>query len=181
MHFIHDLEESMSVSQSLNEPTSNLGFKRPTYLGYLAILRILVGYHFLTVAWMKVNSAFPQGKILVDDFAKTLAKDPLALHRIFMLNVVTPHPAFFGHLVAYGELAIGLSFIFGCLVRVSASFAAFHNLNILLAIAWANGGPQLALNRLYIFMEIVFVLASAGLALGVDGFLKRKFPNSWLF
>ena len=173
----------MSNSTSLKPTTglSFLGFKQPSYLGYLAILRIVVGYHFLTVAWTKVTGTFPQGKALLHDLAKTLAKDPLALHRSFIMHAVIPHAAFFGHLVAYGELAIALSFIFGCLVRISASCAAFYNLNILLAIAWANGGAQFALNRLYVFMEIIFVLASAGLALGVDGFLKRKFPHSWLF
>lgn len=173
----------MSSSTSPKQPAllSFLGFNQPAYLGYLAVLRIVVGYHFLTVAWPKVTGTFPQGKILLEHLAKSLAKDPIALHRSFIASAVVPHAAFFGHLVAYGELAIGLSLIFGCLVRISAFCAAFHNLNILLAIAWANGGPQLALNRLYVVIEIVFVLASAGLALGVDGFLKRKFPNSWLF
>jgi uncharacterized membrane protein YphA (DoxX/SURF4 family) len=84
-------------------------------------------------------------------------------------------------LVAYGELAIGLSLLFGCLVRISAAFAAFHNLNILLAIAWANGGPQLGLNRIFIIMELVFVFAAAGRAWGLDGFLKRRFPRNPLF
>lgn len=156
-------------------------FKQPTFLGYLALLRIAVGYHFLTVAWPKVTGAFVTGNILTGDLAKSLLKDPIGAHRAFIESVVIPHPAFFGHLVAYGELAIGLSLLFGCLVRVSATFAAFHNLNILLAIAWANGGPQFGLNRIFIALELVFVCAAAGRAWGLDGLLKRRFPRSPLF
>ena len=49
--------------------------------------------------------------------SNALPKDPIGAHRAFIQAVVIPHPAFFGHLVAYGELAIGLSLIFGFLVR----------------------------------------------------------------
>lgn len=164
-----------------NATAQSTSFKQPTYLGYLSILRIAVGYHFLTAAWPKVTGAFVSGHSLTAELAKTVLKDPISAHRAFILAAVIPNPAFFGHLVAYGELAIGLSLIFGCLVRISASFAAFHNLNILLAIAWANGGPQLGLNRIFIVMEVVFVLAAAGRAWGLDGLLKRRFPRSRLF
>ncbi len=159
--------------------TSN--FTRPTYLGYMAILRIAVGYHFVTAAWPKVTGPFLQGQLLPGELAKTVVKDPFAWHRSFILGVVIPHGHFFSNLVAFGELAIGISLLTGCLVRISASFGAFHNLNILLAIAWANGGPQLGLNRIFIFLQLMFVLSSAGLALGLDGFLKRRFPRSKLF
>jgi thiosulfate dehydrogenase (quinone) large subunit len=156
-------------------------FKQPSYLGYLAILRIAVGYHFLTAAWPKVTGKFLTGQTLAEELTKTVAKDPLAWHRSFIMDSVIPHVHFFSHLVAFGELAIGLSLLFGCLVRISASFGAFHNLNILLSIAIANGGPQLGINRIFIFLQLIFVFSSAGLALGLDGLLKRWFPNTKLF
>jgi thiosulfate dehydrogenase [quinone] large subunit len=159
--------------------TSN--FKQSTYLGYVAILRIAVGYHFLTAALPKVTGNFLKGQILAEELVKTVVKDPFSWHRAFILGFVVPHAHFFSHLVAYGELAIGISLLFGCLVRISASFGAFHNLNILLAIAAANGGPQLGINRIFIVLQIVFVLSSAGRSLGLDGFLKRRFLNSRLF
>ncbi len=156
-------------------------FTRPTYLGYMAILRIAVGYHFVTAAWPKVTGPFVQGHILPAELVKTVVKDPFGWHRAFILGVVVPHAHFFSNLVAFGELAIGISLLTGCLVRLSASFGAFHNLNILLAIAMANGGPQLGINRIFIFLEVMFVLSSAGLSLGIDGVLKRWFPKSKLF
>lgn len=171
----------IGAAPAKNATARPASFQQPTYLGYLALLRIAVGYQFLSVAWPKVTGTFVTGHVLLEDLAKTLLKDPIGAHRAFIQAVVIPHPAYFGHLVAYGELAIGLSFIFGFLVRISASFAAFHNLNILLAIAWANGGPQLGLNRIFIVLEIVFVLAAAGRAWGLDGFLKERFPKTRVF
>ena len=156
-------------------------FKQKTYLGYLAILRIAVGYHFLTAALPKITGKFLEGRILAEELTKTAVKDPFAWHRSFILGFVVPHAHSFSHLVAFGELAIGISLLLGCLVRISASFGAFHNLNILLAIAIANGGPQLGINRIFIFLQLVFVFSSAGLSLGLDGLLKRWFPNSKLF
>jgi thiosulfate dehydrogenase [quinone] large subunit len=156
-------------------------FKQGTYLGYLALIRIAVGYHFVTAAWPKVTGPFLAGHVLADELVKTVVKDPFAWHRAFILGVVVPNAHFFSNLVAFGELAIGISLITGCLVRISSTFGAFHNLNILLAIAMANGGPQLGLNRIFIVMEIVFVLSAAGRALGVDGILNRRFPRSKVF
>ena len=156
-------------------------FKQPTYLGYLAILRIVVGYHFISAAWPKITGSFVKGHILPEELMKTVGKDPFAWHRAFIMHVVVPNGHFFSNLVAFGEMAIGLSLFFGCLVRISSLFGAFHNLNILLAIAIANGGAQVGINRIFIFLHLVFVLASAGLALGIDGLLKRRFPGSKLF
>lgn len=39
-------------------------FRQSTYAGYLAIVRILVGYHFLEVGWAKVSRGFYSGRTL---------------------------------------------------------------------------------------------------------------------
>ena len=156
-------------------------FKQPTYLGYLAILRIVVGYHFITAAWPKLTGPFVKGRILPEELIKTVVKDPIAVHRAFIVHVVVPHAHFFSNLVAFGEFAIGVSLLLGCFVRIASLFGAFHNLNILLAIAIANGAAQLGINRIFIVLHLVFVFASAGRSLGLDGLLKRRFPNTPLF
>lgn len=157
-------------------------FKQPTYLGYLAIPRILVGYHFLQVGWPKLSARFLSGEGLARQLTENLAKDPVSWHRDFIAGIVVPHSQFFSYLVAFGEVAIAVSLIAGCLVRVSSLCGAFHNLNIYLAIAIPSGnGLQIVVNRLYIALHLIFVCASAGRALGIDGILKRKFPKSRLF
>lgn len=156
-------------------------FKQPSYLGYVAIIRIMVGYHFLTVAWPKVTGGFLNGQRLPAQLLGTIARDPIGWHRDFIRSVVIPHPHLFSYLVAFGELAIGLSLLTGCLVRVSSVFGAFHNLNIYLAVALPRGGATVGLNRLFIILEVLFVITAAGRALGLDGLLKKKYPRNPLF
>jgi len=115
-------------------------FKQVTYLGYMAILRMDVGYHFLTAGLPKITGSFLRGQVLPEELVKAVVKDPFAWHRSFILGVVVPHSHFFSYLVAFGETAVGISLLLGLLVKVSSSFGALHNLNILLSVALANGG-----------------------------------------
>jgi uncharacterized membrane protein YphA (DoxX/SURF4 family) len=112
---------------------------------------------------------------------RTAPKDPLAWHRAFIMGFVVPHAHFFSYLVAFGEVAIAISLITGCLVRVSSLFGAFHNANIYFSVALAAGGATMMYGRLLILLHIVFVCSSAGRVLGLDGLLKKRYPRSWLF
>jgi thiosulfate dehydrogenase [quinone] large subunit len=155
-------------------------FGQRTYLGYLAIPRVMAGLFFLQFGLQKLTPAFLSGQQLVRQLSRA-SGDPLSWHRHFILGTVAPHAHQFAYLVAFGEIALGVSLILGLLVRLSSIFGMFHNLNIYFAIALPNRGPQVGLNRIYIAMELVFLLASAGRALGIDAILKRRFPASWLF
>ncbi len=54
----------------------------------------------------------------------------------FLLQVVVPHALFFGYLVAFGEIAIGLGALFGFLFRPAAFFGMFLNLIFFLSVSW---------------------------------------------
>jgi len=156
-------------------------FKQSTYLGYIALVRILVGILFLLVAWPKVSGRFLSGRILPQQLLNGIQKDPLAWHRAFIQGFVIPHAHLFSYLSAFGEIAIGTSLVVGCLVRISSIFGAFYNFNILFSVAYAAGGGTVNYNRLLVLLHLIFVSSSAGRALGVDGILKRRFPRTWLF
>jgi thiosulfate dehydrogenase [quinone] large subunit len=148
-----------------------------TYLIFLALARISIGYHFTMVGWAKVSRGFD-----ADDLRRFLAnpeRDPFAWHRTFIEEFVVPNADWFSQLVAYGELAIGVSLLTGCLVRVASVFGALENLNIYLAVA--DSTPDFALHRIYVLLHVSFVLAAAGRSLGLDYWLHRKFPRSPLF
>ena len=104
-------------------------FQQPTYLGYVALIRIFIGVHYLIVGWPKVMGM--TGESLAAQLSRTAARDPLPFHREFITGFVIPNAGAFSYLVAWGEVAIGISLLVGCLVRVSSAFAVFHNLNIL--------------------------------------------------
>ena len=80
-----------------------------------------------------------------------------------------------------GELSIGISLVIGLLVRISSLFGAFYNFNILFSVGYAAGGGTVNYNRALILLHSIFVSASAGRSLGLDGLLKRRFPRTWLF
>jgi thiosulfate dehydrogenase [quinone] large subunit len=156
-------------------------FKLRTYLGYIALVRILLGYHFLGTGFVKFFGNFLSGRPLLTDLTRGGPKDPLSWHHAFIMGFVVPHVHFFSYLVTFGEIAIGISLLLGCLVRVSSSFGAFHNMNIWLAIGWGGPGSVIGLNRTFVLLHLIFVFSSAGRALGIDGFLHRKFPRTKLF
>lgn len=179
---LQDEDRGKRVNQVIGRAQKWLveNFRQNTLLGYVAIARILVGYHFWGASTNKLERGFLGGASLPRQF-EDLAQDPFAWHRAFIETVVLPHPLFFSYLVAFGELAIALSLLSGCLVRIASCFGAFHNFNIYLAVAIPGGGAQLGLNRLFIFLHLIFVATSAGRSLGIDGILKKKFPRCWLF
>ena len=154
-------------------------FQQPTSLGYVAMVRIFIGVHYLIVAWPKVTGM--TGESLAAQLSRTAARDPLPFHREFITGFVIPNAGAFSYLVAWGEVAIGISLLVGCFVRVSSAFAVFHNLNILLAVALPAGGAQVGINLYFIASELAFFFSAAGRSLGLDGLLKKAFPGSGLF
>jgi thiosulfate dehydrogenase [quinone] large subunit len=174
---------STTVRASATGVESSLArnFKERTYLGYIALVRILVGYHFLGTGFDKFFGNFLSGRSLLNDLTRGAPKDPFAWHHAFITGFVIPHVHFFSYLVTFGEIAIGISLFAGCLVRVSSSFGAIHNMNIWLAIGWGGPGSVIGINRTFVLLHLIFVFSSAGRALGIDGFLHRKFPRTKLF
>jgi uncharacterized membrane protein YphA (DoxX/SURF4 family) len=62
----------------------------------------------------------------------------------------------------FGEVAIAISLITGCLVRISSLFGAFHNANIYYSVAIASGGATMNYNRLLVvppFQSEIVVVA----------------------
>jgi len=159
-------------------------FQQKTWLGYLAFVRILVGVQFFMVGWPKLTGGrflTRNGQGLAEELLRGAPKDYLAWHRAFITGFVVPHAHFFSYLVAIGEVAIAISLITGCLVRISSLFGAFHNANIYFSVAIAAGSATMNYDRLLVLLHLVFVGASAGRVFGVDGWLKQHFPNYRLF
>ncbi|HHW38703.1 MAG TPA: DoxX family protein [Bacillales bacterium] len=130
------------------------------------IIRLYVGYAWLTAGWHKVQSDAWTGEnagSAVQGFIKgALAKaaegkDVTGWYAGFLENTVLPHAKIFGFLVAYGELLVGLGLIVGLLTGIAAFFGAVMNASFLFAgtlstnpilfilatwlvLAWKNAG-----------------------------------------
>lgn len=151
---------------------------------WLAV-RLYVGYEWLTAGWEKIMD--PKG-LWVGDAAGTavagfangaLAKATGAHPAVqdwyagFLRDFVLPNPALFAHLVAYGEVLVGIGLIVGALTGVAAFFGILMNANYLLA-------GTVSTNPILAFFAIFLILAwrNAGW-IGVDRFLLPLLGTPW--
>lgn len=138
-----------------------------TYASWIwLIIRLYVGYAWLTAGWHKVQSdawtgknagsaiqGFIQGALAKADGGK----DVTGWYASFLENTVLPNAKIFGFVVAYGELLVGLGLIIGLLTGIAAFFGAIMNVSFLFAgtlstnpilfilatwlvLAWKNAG-----------------------------------------
>lgn len=116
------------------------------------VVRVYVGWVWVQAGWEKVgNPAWTgaqSGTALAGFIKGALAKvggphpDVSGWYASFLENIVLPHTAFWGQLVAYGELLVGIALILGLLTAFAAFFGGFMNLNFLLA-GTVSINPQL--------------------------------------
>lgn len=124
-------------------PVSKFLFANTATAWFWLIVRIYVGFAWLSAGWEKVLnpvwsgpeaggalSGFIQGAL-----GKTVGAHPdvASWYATFLQNVVLPNANLWSHLVAYGELLVGLGLILGCLTGIAAFFGLFMNLNYMLA------------------------------------------------
>jgi uncharacterized membrane protein YphA (DoxX/SURF4 family) len=134
----------------------------------LAFLRIATGLFFLYVGSQKFNNPdFPV--LMVQKLQSWAATNPQLIYQAFLETVVLPNGQFFAKLVAYGELAVGLSYLSGCMIRYSAPAALFLNLNFLLATQH-TGTAALGINLAFMLIHATLLWGRAGRCYGLDSF-----------
>ncbi len=130
------------------------------------LVRLYLGYQWITAGWGKVTSDAWTGKnagTALSGFMKgALAKaeegkDVVGWYATFLENVVLPNAKVFSYMVAFGELLVGLGLFLGLLTGVAAFFGALMNVSFLFAgtlstnpllfilatwlvLAWKNAG-----------------------------------------
>jgi len=98
----------------------------------LAILRICIGVLFLIFAEYKVaGTAFTLGGGFQSWIARFFQQGAYPFMVPVLRGMVLPHPAFWAFLVAYGELAIGLSLVSGILTRGASAAGLLYMLALL--------------------------------------------------
>lgn len=164
-------------------PVSHLLFNSTRISWFWLVVRIYVGYEWLVAGWEKVNdpvwvgpqaggalSGFLQGAL-----AKTAGAHPdvQGWYASFLKDVVLPHSAAWSHLVAYGELLVGVALIIGAFTGIAAFFGLFMNLNYLLA-------GTVSVNPVLFTLSVGLILAwkVAGF-IGADRWLLAALGTPW--
>lgn len=150
-----------------------MNLRERTYLAYLAILRIYIGYYMLIQGIRKFQRDFPKGDWIGRQIGDIPALDLYPWYKKLLLDYVVPHPELFGYLVMIGEIAVGACLLLGFFTRVSAFIGLFMVLNYYLGPGMARGGPMIAQQQTFILALTIFVLANPGRTLGLDGLLSR--------
>lgn len=146
------------------------------------IIRLYVGYAWLSAGWGKVRSdawtGENAGAAITGFMSGAIAKsqeggDVFGWYAVFLENVVLPNAKVFGFVVAYGELLVGLGLTVGLLTGVAAFFGSLMNVSFLLA-------GTLSTNPILFILATWLVLAwkVAGWY-GLDRFALPKLGTPW--
>ncbi len=130
------------------------------------VVRLYLGYSWITAGWGKVNSdawtGENAGAALTGFLKGAIAKsqeggDVTNWYASFLENFVIPNAKVFSYMVAFGEMLVGLGLILGLLTGIAAFFGALMNVSFLFAgtlstnpllfilatwlvLAWKNAG-----------------------------------------
>jgi thiosulfate dehydrogenase [quinone] large subunit len=158
---------------------------------WLAVLRIAVGVWFAKAIFTKLSVTLAWGflpiptatdrwmhvmPMLVGKYAEG---NPVGFFREFLQSTVVMHPQLFAQLTAFGEAAVGLGLVFGCLTTLASSIGLVLVVNYGLAVQW-QGSAQQGFHYTLIVTLVVILATRAGRVWGVDGWIRAHRPGWWL-
>ena len=129
-----------SVGES---PLSHFFFNNTKSSWLWLLARLYLGYEWVIVGWEKVinpdwvgtNAGSALTGFLHEALTKTSGAHPdvQVWYAWFIEHVVLTHVTTWSHIIAYGELAVGVGLVIGLFTGIAAFFGLFMNLNYLLA------------------------------------------------
>lgn len=154
-------------------------FESIKYVGHLlpvAILRIYFGYLYFTVAMERYSGDFltrPRLAALLNEWMPQ-SHAPIWYQDI-LENWVIPNWQLSSYLLTYSEFFIGLSLIFGFLVRPAALIGIFWSM----AFLYSSAGSMATLYELHLVFFLTLGWLGAGRCLGFDYFFFKRQRGLW--
>lgn len=147
------------------------------------VLRIYVGWEWLSAGWEKIHSPLWVGQnaggamsgFINGALSKTTGAHPdvQGWYAYFLEHIILPHIQLWSHIIAYGEVLVGVALIIGIFTGIAAFFGLFMNLNYLLA-GTVSTNPILFVCGI----GLIFAWRVAGY-IGVDGYLLPHLGTPW--
>lgn len=146
------------------------------------LLRVYVGYLFLTSGWEKWTSTppFTDGEALAHFLKGCLAKaESGSITAALIQSYYIPNAHVLAWMVVIGELAVGAALLSGTATRLACVMGICMNVNFLIA----SSGNFLTFdnNAFFILIQLALLFSAAGRFLGLDYFLNKKFSNNYLW
>jgi thiosulfate dehydrogenase [quinone] large subunit len=158
-----------TTTQPNNPPTADMGTPAKPRSGwtttrlaerFLFPLRLFLGITFIYAGLQKLTD--PQyfnrsdtgfiGKQIIGFAAGSPIHD-------LLIKIVLPHAVFFGALVAFGELAIGIGALLGLLLRPASFFGLLLNILFFLSASWRVHPYFYGADIVFVFCWITLILA----------------------
>lgn len=164
-------------------PVSKFLFGNTKMSWFWLVVRIYVGWQWLEAGWGKVNNPAWVGSdagaalsgFIKGALGKTAGAHPdvQGWYGWFLESAVLPNAATWSHVVAFGELIVGIGLVLGLLTGIAAFFGLFMNLNFLLA-------GTVSINPILFTLSIGLILAwkIAGY-IGADRYLLPLLGTPW--
>lgn len=147
------------------------------------IIRVYVGWEWAVAGWAKVTNPVwvgpDAGKAVQGFLSGALEKtggahpDVTGWYAEFIKTTALPNASIFSHVVAFGELFVGIALILGLFTGISAFFGAFMNMNYLFA-GTVSSNPVLFLLQLF----LILAWRTAGW-IGLDRFVLPYLGTPW--
>jgi thiosulfate dehydrogenase [quinone] large subunit len=164
-------------------PVSKFLFSNTKMSWFWLIVRVYVGWQWLSAGWEKVTdpawtgrtSGSALGGFMKGALSKTTGAHPdvSGWYASFLQSTVMPHLSTWAHVIAYGELLVGVALIIGAFTGITAFFGLFMNLNYLLA-------GTVSINPVLFTLSIGLILAwKISGYIGVDKFLLPALGTPW--
>lgn len=150
-----------------------INHQRRNLLFWIALLRIMLGFLFLTTWWSNFQKGFysPDGLQTFFSSVYPQSENPLNWYAYFINSVILPSRQFFAPFQLVGEFLLGLFLLVGAFTPLWSVAAGFFILNTFLA-TFGQDWPWSYLMILGI-LGVLF-LTRAGRSLGVDYWLLKE-------
>ena len=173
-------------------PIAQMLFSDTRLAWFWLIIRVYTGYEWFMAgiekfgnpAWTGAKAGSGLAGFVAGALQKTTGTNPSVFgwYASFLSSIVLPHAAVWSYLITFGEMAVGLGLIVGCLTGVAAFFGGLMNANYLLS-GTVSTNPLLFIFATWLVLAwkvagyygIDFVLLPA---LGVPGHPGKLFSAS---
>ncbi len=150
-----------------------------TQLNYLALVRMIIGVSWFVAGYSKLTAlnVLTSTDFVFSTFQRYAAegsRDPFAQAWI---DFVAANYSTFAPLIVAGEITAGVLLFLGLFTRLGAGLGMWLSLNYVWMKGWLSNDAFL--DRGWLVFQLMIFLAGGGLALGLDGVLRRYLPR-WL-
>lgn len=147
----------------------------------IAISRMIIGILWLfSLRWkLPPDFAPAAGRGLMDWLALEVQYPAFQAYADFVDGVVIPNFALFAWLIFLAELGTGLALLTGSLTRLAAAVGLLMSINLGIGLLEVPGEWPWSYAMLAMWHGL-FLVTAPGRLWGVDGWLRRRWPDSGL-